>query len=661
MASMRNWCSALFLVPLSLLTSHAASATDTVHAVAPGPASTAPTVRLPDGIRRTRSGRYTRDLCDHTKAHFCFSHVLLPANWTPDQPVPRHGVEGNSEPGGGANGMAPGDIMNAYNIPAGALANGKIVAILDSPDSEALSDLAAYRQQFGLPALPRCNGKPTGTLPACFAQVAEDGGASTGQDSGADADSETALDTQMISAACPDCSILLVEIGDNQGDFGDSDFVTGAQTAGRLGAVATSISIGGPEEQGGDPTGYTTPGHLVLAASGDFGYDLVDEGAGVATPAYPASAPDILSVGGTTLFSSGSSYGEAVWNDAPFGGGFSTGENGQDVTTSGCSSEFSAPSWQSAALGGSGCNMRATADVSAAAAFAYGGQLADIPVYQGGQWESVEGTSAASPMVAALLTRLGLAEQISSNIGWVYQNASAWNDLGSSSYPVDPQGSKTDAQDPSSCGKLCTAGPGWDGPSGVGTPNGTKLAALATGGGHTPDAGGGGTTGSSSVVTTSASSGGGATNTGGIGTGAATGGYPTGGASTGGAATGAPPGSGGLMPLSLTGPLGSGCAGSAECTSSICAEPHAGSPAVCTEACGGAAGAVCPSGFACTEGYCFAAPDADAGVADFGGSSGGGGCAVSASPSEVGFDWSGAGWLSLGLIALTARRRKAAR
>jgi len=653
---MRNWCSALFLVPFGLLTSHAARAAE------PSPtelASATDVVRLPDGVHQRKDGRYVRDVCDHKKAHYCFSHLVLPETWTPDQPLPKRGVEGLSQ-GGGANGMAPGDIMNAYNIPASSAANGKIVAILDSPDSTALSDVAAYRRQYGLPALPRCAGRPTGSLPACFAQVSETGGASSGQDSG-QADAETALDMDMISAACPDCSILLVEIGDNQGNFGDQDFVTGAQTAARLGAVATSISIGGPES--GDPTGYTTAGHLVLAASGDFGYDLVDEG-GPRTPSYPASAPDVLSVGGTTLFSSGSSYDEAVWNDAPFGGGFSTGQNGQDVTTSGCSTEFQTPSWQSSAIAGSGCSMRATADVSAAAAFAYGGQLADIPVYQGG-WQSVEGTSAASPMVAALLTRLGLAETISRNLGWVYDNASGFHDLGSSSYPVDPSGSKTDAENPGSCGKLCSVASGWDGPSGVGTPNGVKLAALAGGSQPPPpvDAGSGSTSSSSENTAPSSS--------GGVVTQSSSGGFTPPGSGTGGGVT--PPASSGVgptggaetssgslaavTPLSLGGFLGDSCTGSGDCTSSICAQQNAASPAVCTQHCGGDAGgdagASCPTGFDCVEGYCFA-PPADAGAGG-GGGGGGGGCAISSSGSA--FDWSGAGLLSFGLVAFARRRR----
>ena len=647
MARMRNWCSALFLVPLSLLTSHAASATTSTTTVAA--AGHPVTSRaLPAGIHAARHGRFTRDLCDHSKAHFCLTQVLLPASWTPDQPVPPHlygGAGGPSGGGGGGSGfpggMAPSDVIAAYSIPSNSAANGKIVAILDGPDSNAFSDLTEYRSQFGLPALPKCNGNPTGSLPACFAQVGEDGAASTGEDAGQDSDSETSLDMDMISAACPDCSILLVEIGNTSGQIGDSDFIAGSQTAASLGAVATSISIGGAESgsEGGsaDPTGYTTPGHLVFAASGDFGYDLVDEGQGVQSPSYPASAPDVIAVGGTTLFS-GNSYDEAVWND----GTFSTGQNGQDITTSGCSTEFNAPSWQMASLSGTSCSNRATADFSAAAAFEFQDQLVDIPVYQQG-WTSVEGTSAASPLVAAIITRLGLAETISQNLAWPYTNASAFNDLGSSSYPVDPSGSSTDSSSPSSCGKLCSVATGWDGPSGLGTPNGTRLAALAglAPPPPTPDAGTSSSSGGGSTTSSSSSSGTGSSQPG-SGTGTST-------------------------PLSTSGGLGAFCTAKTDCESGICAEASAGQLPVCTQACETTAtGLTCLIGFSCTDGYCFASTTTETGT---GGSSSGsgasddesgdsgskGGCAVSRDGSA---GWTGLGWLTLGLFAVGSRRRK---
>jgi subtilase family serine protease len=439
-------------------------------------------------VHQLASGRYVQDVCDHTQLRHCFAERLLPDGWTPDVhqlALPRQLEESGSL--GTASGMAPADILAAYDVPANTSADGAIVAILDSPDSNAARDLAAYRANYGLPALPVCTSGHGGVgKTPCFSQVNESGGASSGQDSG-DADGETSLDMDMISAVCPDCSILLVELD----QLADQDFITAVKTAASLGAVATSISIGGPEEgtigNPADPTGYTTPGHLVLAASGDFGYDLVIEGA--ATPSYPASSPDVVAVGGTNLFlTSGSpgtgSYAEAVWNDGSFSGV-------NDVTTSGCSVEFAAPSWQASlvkgACGSGGNATKATVDLSAAATYTAAGEETAIASYctanisEGGTaWSPVEGTSAASPLVAGLLTRLGLAVTVSNDIGWLYTNAANFHDLGSASYPSDPDGTKTNAQSGCSPAVLCTVETGWDGPSGLGTPNGSKLVGSST-------------------------------------------------------------------------------------------------------------------------------------------------------------------------------------
>jgi MYXO-CTERM domain-containing protein len=446
---------------------------------------------LRKGIHRTQRGRYLMDVCSHDKAPFCLTERLLPDDWNPLLPVPKRAAAATP------TGMAPADIVGAYKIPDSAKANGKVVAVLDSPDSNALADMNAYRTQFGIAPLPACSGgKPTGSLPACFAQVAQDGGPSSGTDSSDD--TETALDVEMISAACPDCSILLVELAD------PADLNQATTTAQTLGAVATSISLGGPE--GTDPTnsqmytdetGYTVAGHLVLAASGDFAYDQGNNSN--QSPSFPASSPDVMAVGGTTLFALGSGkYDEAVWDDGSF--------TGQDVTTSGCSTEFSGLSWQSTALAGTGCSMRATADLSAAASFSTGGEETAIAIYQHG-WENVEGTSASSPLMAGLLTRVGLAATIANDLSWEYTHASAFNDLGSSSYPADSSGSTTDAPGGTSCGKLCDLATGWDGPSGVGTPIGTTLAALAGGGSSSSGSGSGSTSGSSSGSTSGSGSG----------------------------------------------------------------------------------------------------------------------------------------------------------
>jgi hypothetical protein len=117
-------------------------------------------------------------------------------------------------------------------------------------------------------------------------------------------------------------------------------------------------------------------------------------------------------------------------------------------------------------------------------------------------------------MVAAILTRLNLTDAISANLGYIYTNSSAFNDLGSTAYPVDTssytdisaivngttgtvKGTGTDYNKTCTPTSLCTAGPGWDGPSGIGSPNGTALSALSSSSSSGSGSGGGATDGGS--------------------------------------------------------------------------------------------------------------------------------------------------------------------
>ena len=78
---------------------------------------------------------------------------------------------------------------------------------------------------------------------------------------------------------------------------------------------------------------------------------------------------------------------------------------------------------------------------------------------------------------------------MSNDLGWVTANIAAFNDVGSSGYPIPAGGATGDVKSTAACGKLCVAGTGWDGPSGVGSPNGTKLAPLGNSSGGPTDAG----------------------------------------------------------------------------------------------------------------------------------------------------------------------------
>jgi hypothetical protein len=459
---------------------------------------------LPPGIHLGSGGRYMQDVCDHSLPSYCLSHRLLPVDFDPAaivparEPRPRFGgqfcvpmqtAQGGALPPPGS--MTPADVVAAYALPASSAAHGQIVAVVDMPDSTAFADLTKYRAQFGLPALPWCaGGLPDGKTP-CFAQVDAAGTPNSTSLDCPGADPETGLDMEMVSAACPDCSILVVQMTNATSGPSYPDFTQAVQTAAQLGAVATSISFGIPE-QGGEPTTFSTPGHLVIAASGDAGYlNVLVPQIGGHSPSYPASAPDVLGVGGTELVAlGGGSYGEKVWND---------GTGGAD--SSGCSTEFPMPSFQTSFLAShagafGACTQRDSVDLSAAADFA--GTLGEAGIAEFDsldQWAPVVGTSAASPLVAGIFTRLGLAKALSADLGFPYANIAAFNDVTEGNDIVG-----------NACPDMnCTAGLGWDGPTGVGTPNGAKLALLVpsgSGSGSGSSSGAPGTDGGGAADTT---------------------------------------------------------------------------------------------------------------------------------------------------------------
>jgi len=612
MARMTGLWAVFVLAPLSLL------APETAHATPPSAGAGASLLR--PSVHVDRYGRTLEDVCPEITpgGRRCYAQRIVPSTRAPRT---RHaGVTpfGGGDPscaseGGGGGGsppsgtMAPADILAAYNIPSSASAGGKIVALVELPSTHALADVNAYRSHYGIPALAACptnsSGVPTPGGTACFARVGEDGTVNSVSASDcAGWSGETGLDMDMVSAACPDCSIVLVEAA-NTNDLDAMNTVA----ASVVGASAVSNSWGAPESGGDDESPYNNPGILTLAASGDSGYLNENEGADSAN--FPASSIYVLAVGGTTLEKSGGGYGEVVWNDGRAGG----------AGGSGCSQDFSMPSWQkSSGFSFGSCGARASVDVSAAAEFSPssgGGGIAAYDADDGG-WNAVVGTSAASPLTAAIMVRVGLGGADQHTL--LYGNISAFNDVTSGSN--------------GSCGDLmCTAGTGWDGPTGLGSPNATALATLAgaapppppppTDGGTTPPPTDGGTSP-----------------------------LPDGGSVT------PPPGTDGGSPRvpgsdGGVGGIGGSCSGPSDCDDNLCVSPSSGAPGVCSQLCN--VSIVCPSGYSCTGGYCFAGGSSGDGP---GGSSGGCATAPSSAPSSS-TPWSAAGWAALGILAIVKRRR----
>lgn len=325
-------------------------------------------------------------------------------------------------------GLGAGDLRAAYNLPPAPVGKGRsrpVVAIVDAfDDPNAEADLATYRKQFGLPPCTTANG--------CFRKVNQDGVQGSYPSSDTGWAGEIALDLDMVSAGCPSCRILLVVANSESTD----DLGKAVDTAARLGASAISNSYGANEDSTQDPGAdhyYQHPGVLITASSGDSGFGVI----------FPASSPNVLAVGGTSLAASpGSARGWA--------------EGAWDGAGSGCSSEFAKPSYQPKGL----CENRITADVSAIADPNTGVAVFDSFGDEGGGWMVFGGTSASAPLVAAIFALTGNTGVDGS---FPYKNSSAFFDVTTGS-----NGSCT----PSA---LCHGIRGYDGPTGIGTPDGAKL------------------------------------------------------------------------------------------------------------------------------------------------------------------------------------------
>ncbi|MDP5227655.1 MULTISPECIES: hypothetical protein [Arthrobacter] len=326
--------------------------------------------------------------------------------------------------------LTPANLQDAYKL-TGLLSGGRTVAIVDAygyPNLER--DLAVFRTQFKLGDCTTASG--------CLKIVNQTGGSSLPRFNVGWAQ-EQALDVDAVSSACPDCKIVVVQA--KSASF--SDLGTAVQTAAKVpGVVAISNSYGGGDAS--DATYgkyYNFPGIAVTASAGDNGY----KGA-----SYPASSSYVTAVGGTSLSTASNSRG---WSETVWSG-----------TGSGCSTYNAALPAASGA--GTGCTKRAMNDVAAASDPNTGGLAVYYPTNgSNSTWGQFGGTSEASPIIASVYALSGNTGSAASG---VYANSIPY---GNSGALFDVTGG-SNGSCPTSV--WCTAGAGWDGPTGLGTPNGVS-------------------------------------------------------------------------------------------------------------------------------------------------------------------------------------------
>ena len=411
--------------------------------------------------------------------------------------------------------FAPQDLRNAYfpnQQPEAPVSPPQTIAIVDAyNDLNAEADLKLYSKEFGLPELPKCTA---GEVSDCFEKLNQAGEAKNlpfpqtqesretseaecnneGKEAACkeaeEADGwavEISLDIEVSHAICQNCRIVLVEA--RSSSFPDLE--EAEKTAAGVGATEISDSWGGPE-QGETPaednaSPFNHPGIVITAAAGDDGYLgwSAEESSERGYVDYPASSPHVVAVGGTrlSLGASNAWAGETVWNGNGAGAG-------------GCSVELAAPAWQQSTSDWSsvGCGTgRAVADISADADPYTGVAIYDStpesPTEGAPSWIPVGGTSLASPIIASVFALAGGAGGVEYPAKTLYENQpklpNALHDVVSGSNgeckkkpPFQSDGtsscSATEEAINSNClGELkCNATPGYDGPTGVGTPEG---------------------------------------------------------------------------------------------------------------------------------------------------------------------------------------------
>jgi len=332
----------------------------------------------------------------------------------------------------GPTGYGPAQFHTAYNLPTSSqAATLQTIAIVDAYDAPTIrADLTAYDQAEGIPDLPTCTS-PTQQA-ACFVKVNQGGSTSSLPRSDPGWALEISLDVEVAHAICQNCKIVLVEASNASfGNLGAAE-----NQAAKLGANAISNSYGASESflVRFYDSYYNHPGVAVVASSGDSGYGV----------GYPASSQYAVGVGGTSLHTNadGTRASESVWSGAG----------------SGCSAYEPKPSWQNSAA--TKCSRKAVADVAADADPNTGAAVYDSTPYNGASgWFQVGGTSLASPLIAGTYALAGVYSPYPASLLWASPG---------SLFDVT-----TGSNGSCSTAVWCTAGPGWDGPSGLGTPNGT--------------------------------------------------------------------------------------------------------------------------------------------------------------------------------------------
>jgi subtilase family serine protease len=392
----------------------------------------------------------------------------------------------------------------------------QLIGIIDwFDDPNALKDLNGFDKQYGLP-------KETSTS---FRKVNQNGKTAPLPKKSKAGSGEIALDIESARGVCHTCRILLIEANGPS----DSDLAAAENRAATMGATEISNSFGEPERKVPAKilAAYNHPGIVITVSTGDdgwFGWDFANNSGGSSQNAagFPSTAPTVIAVGGTALATDDQMHrtAEIVWNEngVEDGNGFGVGKQG--ATGGGCSRIYPAQQWQKHYPGyaAAGCKgMRLAADVAALADPQSGFDILDS--YGSGGWITIGGTSLSSPLTAAMYALAGGSGGAAYPASSLYVNAAVHptsvfdvvpnpdlsnyaqgnsfcggtspaqcggdvdatfgthnpNALGAGNVDCSFPHNSSDPPSPPPLSSECNTVPGYDGPTGLGTPNSDAL------------------------------------------------------------------------------------------------------------------------------------------------------------------------------------------
>jgi kumamolisin len=353
----------------------------------------------------------------------------------------------------------PSELAAHYNFPSGD-GSGQTVGLLELGGGYFPDDL---KQFCGFADIPK---------PPQVTTISTDG-APTDIGRGSDDTLEVMLDIEVVAGICPKAHIVVYFAENSEQGF--LTCIDAAVHDEKNDPGVLSISWSGAEKS------FTAQarrqfnnalrdaaqlGITVCVATGDAGSSS-GIGDGLAHVQFPASSPYALAIGGTTIPKRGGKEPDIVWKDSD---GFSTG--------GGVSAVFTRPDWQKGvtikSVNPHSIVGRCIPDISANA----DGNVSPYLMVADGKKQPVGGTSAASPLVAGLLTLINASRPAGDRVGYLtpvlYQASGAGKPTIGAAGCTDVQsGNNTTA--PAAGYK---AGEGYDAASGWGTPDGVKLAAL---------------------------------------------------------------------------------------------------------------------------------------------------------------------------------------